>query len=124
VRDLSINTWRYTAESGVDHVGPMAEDFHDAFGLGPDDEHITTVDADGVLFAAVQALAERCDEAKRELDEKDDRIDDLEERVEHRDDRITALGAENDALRDRLAAIDDRVASLESGHAHPATGDD
>jgi hypothetical protein len=34
----------------------MAQDFAAAFGLGEDDTHISTVDADGVALAGVQAL--------------------------------------------------------------------
>jgi hypothetical protein len=34
----------------------MAQDFHAAFGVGEDDRHISTVDADGVALAAIQAL--------------------------------------------------------------------
>ena len=40
----------------IRHIGPMAQDFHAAFGVGEDDKHIATIDADGVLFAAVQGL--------------------------------------------------------------------
>jgi hypothetical protein len=39
------------------HIGPMAQDFHAAFGLdGTDDKHIATVDADGAALAAIQGL--------------------------------------------------------------------
>ena len=35
----------------------MAQDFHAAFGgLGVDDKHISSVDADGIAFAAIQGL--------------------------------------------------------------------
>jgi hypothetical protein len=34
----------------------MAQDFRAAFGLGEDDKHISTVDAEGVALAGVQAL--------------------------------------------------------------------
>ena len=34
----------------------MAQDFHDAFGLGDSDTQIVTVDADGVALAAIQGL--------------------------------------------------------------------
>jgi hypothetical protein len=34
----------------------MAQDFYAAFGVGEDDTHITTVDADGVALAAIQGL--------------------------------------------------------------------
>ena len=35
----------------IRHVGPMAQDFHSTFGLGHDELRITTMDADGILFA-------------------------------------------------------------------------
>lgn len=53
---LPITTWRYTGGSGERHLGPVAEDFHAAFGLGGDDHYIGTVDADGVALAAIQGL--------------------------------------------------------------------
>lgn len=60
LRRLPIYEWQYTVEDdGVRHVGPMAQDFHAAFGLnGNDDTHIATVDADGVLMASVVAVAD------------------------------------------------------------------
>jgi hypothetical protein len=37
----------------------VAQDFHAAFGVGTDDKHIATVDADGVALAAIQGLNEK-----------------------------------------------------------------
>jgi hypothetical protein len=49
--------WRYKSErDSIRHIGPTAQDFYAAFGLGSDDKHITTVDEGGVALAAVQAL--------------------------------------------------------------------
>ena len=55
---LPIYTWRYNAQdSGIRHMGPMAQDFHAAFELnGDDDRTIATVDPDGVALAAIQGL--------------------------------------------------------------------
>jgi hypothetical protein len=53
---MPVSRWRYRTEHGVEHVGPMAQDFHRAFGLGPDERSITAIDADGVAFAAIQGL--------------------------------------------------------------------
>ncbi|MFO1311551.1 MAG: tail fiber domain-containing protein [Burkholderiales bacterium] len=53
---LPLTTWQYKAESGVRHLGPMAQDFHTAFGLGPDDQSIAMADASGVALAAIQGL--------------------------------------------------------------------
>ena len=74
VAALPITRWRYTNDMGTLHIGPVAQDFHAAFGVGPDDKHITTVDADGVALAAIQGLHAM-------LKEKDAKINALEERL-------------------------------------------
>jgi hypothetical protein len=57
VASLPVSEWSYTAQgTGVRHLGPMAQDFRAAFGLGEDDKHISTVDEDGVALAAIKAL--------------------------------------------------------------------
>jgi hypothetical protein len=54
---LPVESWSYKAEGGdVRHIGPMAQDFAKAFGLGSSDKTIAMVDANGVAIAAVQAL--------------------------------------------------------------------
>ena len=66
------------------HVGPMARDFYAAFGVGADDEHITSIDEDGVALAAIKALhAENADARAA----------------------VKALHAENAALRAQLEAL-------------------
>jgi hypothetical protein len=75
VAQLPISEWSYKAEDGsVRHIGPMAQDFSAAFGLGSDDRSIATLDADGVALAAIQALYKL-------VTEKDRRIEALEERL-------------------------------------------
>ncbi len=55
--EVPISTWNYTSQdASIRHIGPMAQDFYAAFGVGEDDTHITTVDADGVALAAIQGL--------------------------------------------------------------------
>lgn len=54
---MPIGTWNWKSQhQTIRHMGPMAQDFSAAFGLGEDDKHISTVDADGVAFAAIQGL--------------------------------------------------------------------
>jgi hypothetical protein len=55
VMTLSIERWSYKGET-VRHLGPMAQDFAAAFGLGADDRHIFPLDAAGVALAALQGL--------------------------------------------------------------------
>ena len=66
----------------------MAQDFHAAFGLGPDEKHIAPLDAAGVALAAIQGL----DEIRREQE--------LE---------IERLKTENESLSSRLAALESLV---------------
>jgi trimeric autotransporter adhesin len=56
---LPLATWNYLSEdAAVRHMGPMAQDFYATFGLGDSDQHISTIDADGVALAAIQGLHE------------------------------------------------------------------
>ena len=75
VAALPLSMWRYQGESrGIRHLGPTAQDFRDAFGLGSDDRKIAMVDADGVALAAIQGLLQL-------VQEKDARISALEREV-------------------------------------------
>jgi hypothetical protein len=93
LRGVPILTWRYrTDASGVRHMGPTAQDFFAAYGLGQDEQHIAPLDANGVTLAAVQQL---------------DRM------VQARDARITTLERQNADLSERLARLEQIVAKLD-----------
>jgi hypothetical protein len=86
VASLPIAEWRYKTESdSARHVGPMAEDFAGAFGLGGDGKTISMVDANGIALASIQALYTK-------LREKDGDINELRK--------------VNEELMARLAAIE------------------
>ncbi len=54
---IPIETWNFnTQDAGIRHMGPMAQDWYAAFGLGEGDTTISAVDADGVALAAIQGL--------------------------------------------------------------------
>jgi len=78
VATLPLSQWNYKADPTSRHVGPMAQDFHAAFGVGFDDKHIATVDADGVALAAIQGLNLKLEEQSAALRERDARIASLE----------------------------------------------
>ena len=72
---LPVTTWNYKAESpSVRHMGPVAQDFYAAFGIGQDDRHIAALDASGVALAAIQGLYQV-------VQEKDAEIADLKARL-------------------------------------------
>lgn len=62
---VEISTWNYKSQDkSIRHIGPMAQDFFAAFGVGEDERRITTIDADGVALAAIQALYKKTEELK------------------------------------------------------------
>ena len=66
LRGVPVTTWRYRDEvdRSTFHIGPMAQDWHRAFGFTTDDLTINTSDFDGVNLAAIQALERRTAELK------------------------------------------------------------
>ena len=68
VAALPMQSWSYTNRPGVKHVGPMAQDFRAAFGLGEDAVTISSVDTDGVALAAIQGLNQKLDEKAAEVE--------------------------------------------------------
>lgn len=88
---MPVTTWNYKAEgSDILRMGPTAQDFYAAFGLGDSDKAIGTVDAQGVAFAAIQGLYDTMQ------------------------DENAALREESAALRADNAALEDRISRLES----------
>ncbi|MCP3136799.1 tail fiber domain-containing protein [Pyxidicoccus xibeiensis] len=90
VARLPVESWRYREEgTGVRHLGPVAQDFRAAFGLGTDDKSIGLLDIDGVNMVAIQALERRTQE-------------------------LRAKSAEVDALRAELAELKRGLSRLEA----------
>lgn len=99
LRALPVSSWEYRTERGARHIGPMAQDFHAAFGLGNSDKSIAVLDASGVALAAAKALESRT--------------------VTHGA-GIDALRQENASLRTEVARLTDRLAALEAAVAQIA----
>ena len=69
LRKLPVTRWSYKTEAeNIRHIGPMAQDFYAAFGLGSDNRGIGTVDADGVALTGIKALEERTRNLASELE--------------------------------------------------------
>ena len=84
VAALPISEWNFKADpAGQRHLGPMAQDFHAAFGLnGADDKHISVVDEGGVALAAIQGLNQKVEEQAAQIKDKDEKIVALEQRLD------------------------------------------
>ncbi len=79
--DLALFTWSYKDGAGVRHLGPVAEDFFERFGLGVDNKHISPNDMAGVALAATQALTTLIGEKDAEIQALKDRLNRLETRL-------------------------------------------
>lgn len=70
---LPIAEWSYKKDAGTRHMGPMSEDFSEAFGLGATSKGLSTIDTGGVALAAIQGLKEMTDDQLHRLREEKDR---------------------------------------------------
>jgi hypothetical protein len=101
VRGVPVTTWNYIVQGReVRHVGPMAQDWHRAFGLSADSLTINSGDFDGVNLAAVQAL-------ERRTSAQQARIDALER-------ANTELRGERAAQAVRIEELEARIARIEA----------
>jgi hypothetical protein len=76
---VPVQSWRYKTEpETVRHIGPMAQDFRAAFGLGESGRTLNTVDAQGVTMASVQALYQMMLEKEGRIERQERRIERLE----------------------------------------------
>jgi hypothetical protein len=79
---LPISSWRYTNETaGVRHVGPMAQDFRAAFGLGHGDKLIEFVDEQGVALTAIQGLNQKLNEKEAEIQQLRENLAELKQMI-------------------------------------------
>jgi trimeric autotransporter adhesin len=92
VAAMPVTAWNMkTQDPSIRHLGPMAQDFYDAFGLGETNTWISFSDASGVSLAAIQGL--------------------------HR--KLLAAQAENHALQAQVTALDARLRALEAQRQAP-----
>ena len=82
--------------AGVRHLGPMAQDFKAAFGLGNDEKMIGYLDENGVALAAIQGLNEK-----------------VEGRRQKEQNQIEELKAENAELKEKNDSLERRLEALE-----------
>ena len=93
IAGMPVREWNYkTQGSAIRHMGPTAQDFQTAFGLGEDRLRISTIDADGVALAGVRALEART----RELRDDNRTLNG----------QVEALARANAELRARLARLE------------------
>ena len=82
--EVPISTWRYKhgGEGAALHLGPMAQDFRAAFGLGSDEKILGLGDSAGVALASAQELYKQVQEKEERISDLEKRNDELEARLE------------------------------------------
>ncbi|MDB4906311.1 MAG: Flagellar hook-length control protein FliK [Gemmatimonadetes bacterium] len=97
IAGMSLASWQYRKQNAsIRHIGPTAQDFRAAFGMGENDTTISMVDADGVNMIAIKALAIRTDSLKSAVSE------------------LQALRTENLELKKKQREQDKRMAAIEA----------
>lgn len=95
---MEIPEWEHLNAQGIRRLGPMAQDFFRAFGLGSDDKHISPNDMAAVSLVSLQALARRDQERSAE---------------------IARSQAEIALLREQLAELHDEVRAIREARKQP-----
>ncbi len=91
---LPISHWEYREANAAKHLGPMAQDFHAAFGLnGNDDKRIATVDEGGVALAAIQGLNTKLEKRESRLQAQESVIQSQREEITELKRRLATLEA-------------------------------
>lgn len=89
---LPIQTWNYRSQdASIRHIGPTAQDFRAAFGLGEDEKHIALVDADGVALAAIQGLYQIVQEQESQIAGQQGEIAKLKSQIAGLEERLAVL---------------------------------
>jgi hypothetical protein len=82
LEDLPITQWRYKKDARKSpHLGPTAQDFYAAFGLGADAKHIAPKDLASVALVGVKALQKMVEARDAEIAKRDARVTVLEARL-------------------------------------------
>jgi hypothetical protein len=77
VLKFSIYNFKYK-ESTSRGIGPFAEDFYDAFGLGDNPKYLSPEDVAGVALVAIQEQQKQIEEQKLKIQQLESRIEALE----------------------------------------------
>lgn len=100
LRSVPVTTWSMIGGEEVRHLGPVAEDFWQAFGLGLGETTIGMGDIDGVNFAAAKALEAR--------------TADLQTQLNARTAQVAELRGQVDAQAALIARMEERLRALET----------
>jgi len=116
--EVPVTAWNYKSQDpAVRHIGPVAQDFYAAFGLGEDDEHISTVDADGVALAAIQGLYQLVQEKEAQVASLRSQVASLRSQAASQQAEFDGLLQERDVQQKQITDLEKRLVALEQQSA-------
>ncbi len=77
---MPLTSWNAKGVPEERHIGPIAEDWWAAFGLGPDDKHVGMTDLGGVALAAIKGLQAELAAREAAIAAQSEKLGDLERR--------------------------------------------
>jgi uncharacterized coiled-coil protein SlyX len=105
LRAVPIRSWSYRVDpASVRHLGPTAQDFHAAFGLGRDTVTIAAIDEGGVALAAAQALDSRTRTQQQTIAAQQRTITAQQRRIDAQARELAELRRRMDRIEAALAA--------------------
>jgi hypothetical protein len=107
LRSVPVTTWTMIgADEKVLHLGPVAEDFYQAFALGLGPTAIGMGDIDGVNLAAAKALEVRTVDLQAQLNARTTQVQALQSEVEGLRAQVDAQAALMERMEARLRAVE------------------
>ena len=97
---MPVSEWRYRSDPAASrHIGPVAEDFHSAFGLGANGTGLNVGDVAGVTIAAVQGLWMELRDQKAAAQDQEKTLAELHQMLEEQRLLIEGLRTELESAR-------------------------
>ncbi len=109
--ELPVTSWNYKDDDGSRrHVGPMAQDFYAAFGLGNDDKTICEMDKDGIAFAAIKGLNQKVESKNAEIAKLNESLQAQSKQLQQQSDLIEDQTVMIEELARRLESLEVQLA--------------
>ena len=110
IASLPITRWNYKGLN-EQHIGPVAQDFYQAFKVGTDNKTISTIDPSGIALAGIQGLYLRWKEAEQRTGEQQSKINELEGQLRQQQSQIAEQQAQMAQLLEKLNGLEAAVSN-------------
>ena len=117
VADMPITTWQFRFdEPELRHMGPTAQDFYAAFGLGVSDKTIAPVDGIGVALAAIQSLNSEAKLKQEKIDELSQQSMEQQQALKLVMEQLAAQQAVIGAMQTKFDAFEPKQTTIQVGY--------